>query len=77
MYRIFDLSFKIIYANILVALAGDFHGTVEGPLACLLEDILEGGCQAATIQQSVGSNLLAAQNTRGNQSLVPTTSIYT
>ncbi|KAF7983295.1 hypothetical protein HWV62_22959 [Athelia sp. TMB] len=60
-----------------IALAGDFHGTDEGPLACAAEDLLRGGCQASVLQQTSGSKLLAAQNTRGNTALVPTTSIYT
>lgn len=61
----------------ITALSGDFHGTVEGPIACLAQDLLRGGCLPAIIQQTVGSHMLAAQNVRGNQSLVPTTSIYT
>lgn len=60
-----------------IALSGDFHGTDEGPLLCTLEDLYREGCQAAVVQQSSGSHYLAAQNHRGNQALVPTTSIYT
>lgn len=60
-----------------IALAGDFHGTDEGGLACAAENLLRSGCQASVIQQTSGSNMLAAQNTRGNTALVPTTSIYT
>ncbi|BGP11008.1 hypothetical protein JCM10049v2_006902 [Rhodotorula toruloides] len=60
-----------------VALAGDFHGTGEGPPACLVLDATTGGCDPSVIQQSVGSNFLNALNSRGGVALVPTTSIYT
>ncbi|GEM10681.1 lipase B [Rhodotorula toruloides] len=63
-----------------VALAGDFHGTGEGPPACLVLDVTTGGCDpcaSTVIQQSVGSNFLKALNSRGGVALVPTTSIYT
>ncbi|KAJ8292101.1 Lipase B [Rhodotorula toruloides] len=60
-----------------VALAGDFHGTGEGPPACLVLDATTGGCDPSVIQQSVGSNFLNALNSRGGVALVPTTSVYT
>ncbi|KZP07455.1 hypothetical protein FIBSPDRAFT_902040 [Athelia psychrophila] len=60
-----------------VALPGDFHGTDEIPLPCTAQDLLRGGCQVTFIQQATGTNLLNIQNVRGNQALVPMTSIYT
>jgi hypothetical protein len=60
-----------------IALAGDFHGTTEGPLFCAPYQLLGIGCEASLIQQSVGSHYITAQNVRGNQALVPTTSIFT
>jgi hypothetical protein len=60
-----------------ISLAGDFHGTAEGPLLCTTQNILQGGCSPSVFQQSVGSNYLAAQNAIGGSALVPTTSIYT
>ncbi|GAA5925985.1 esterase/lipase family protein [Sporobolomyces koalae] len=62
-----------------VGLAPDFHGTAEGPLACTLEDVssVGQGCNPSVIQQTVGSHFLAAINTKANQALVPTTSLYT
>lgn len=58
------------------ALAGDFHGTIEGPLACTPEDLDAGGCHLSVLQQTTGSHFLAAQNKRGGSALVTTTSIY-
>lgn len=52
-------------------------GTGEGPLACLTQDLTAGGCEPSVIQQTVGSHYLNAQNSKGNQALVPTTSLYT
>lgn len=80
-----------------VGIAPDFHGTGEGPLACLAENITLGGCQpcesivnplcaagpltlqmsTAIIQQTIGSHFLGALLSKGNQALVPTTSIFT
>ena len=60
-----------------ISLAGDFHGTAEGPLLCTTQNILQGGCSPSVFQQSVGSHYLAAQNAIGGSALVPTTSIYT
>jgi hypothetical protein len=60
-----------------VSVAGDFHGTAEGVIACTLQQLLAFGCAPATIQQTVGSNYLAALNKYGNMALVDTTSIYT
>jgi len=60
-----------------VSIAGDFKGTLEGPFACLGLNLLEGGCEPSIIQQSVGSNYLAASNARGNTAFVPTTSVFT
>ncbi|GAA6022248.1 hypothetical protein JCM8202_001992 [Rhodotorula sphaerocarpa] len=60
-----------------VGIAPDFHGTGEGGFACLAENYTLGGCQPSIIQQTVGSHFLGALLTRGNQALVPTTSIYT
>ncbi|GAA6022950.1 hypothetical protein JCM11491_005480 [Sporobolomyces phaffii] len=60
-----------------VGLAPDFHGTAEGPLACAAETLIGGGCNPSVIQQTVGSHFLAAVNKKGNQALVPTTSLYT
>ncbi|GAA5864337.1 hypothetical protein JCM3774_002756 [Rhodotorula dairenensis] len=60
-----------------VGIAPDFHGTGEGGLACLAENITLGGCQASIIQQTIGSRFLGALLAKGNQALVPTTSIYT
>ncbi|KAJ9101091.1 hypothetical protein QFC21_003309 [Naganishia friedmannii] len=59
------------------ALAGDFKGTAEGPLACIPLLLLQGGCEPSVIQQTIGSKYLKAQNKRGLQALVPTVSIYT
>jgi len=56
------------------AIAPDFHGTAEGPLACLALDLATGGCNPSVIQQSVGSTFLDAINAKGNQALVPTVS---
>lgn len=52
-------------------------GTGEGGLACLAENITLGGCQSSIIQQTIGSHFLGALLTKGNQALVPTTSIFT
>lgn len=60
-----------------ISLAGDFHGTSEGLVACTLQQLLASGCAAATIQQTVGSEYLAALNKYGNMALVDTTSVYT
>ncbi|WVR04152.1 hypothetical protein IAU60_001151 [Kwoniella sp. DSM 27419] len=60
-----------------VSLAGDFHGTAEGPFLCAGQDLLQGGCEPSVLQQSVGSHYLAAQNAQGGRNLVPTTSLYT
>lgn len=65
------------YVTGFISLAGDFHGTAEGPLLCTAQNIVQGGCSPSVFQQSVGSNYLAAQNTIGGSALVPTTSIYT
>jgi len=59
------------------AIAPDFHGTAEGPLACLALDLATGGCNPSVIQQSVGSTFLDAINAKGNQALVPTTVAFT
>ncbi|GAA6063214.1 hypothetical protein JCM10212_006847 [Sporobolomyces blumeae] len=63
--------------NAFFAIAPDFHGTAEGPLACAALTLAEGGCNPSVIQQSVGSNFLDAINARGNQALVGTTVAYT
>jgi pimeloyl-ACP methyl ester carboxylesterase len=60
-----------------ISLAGDFHGTSEGLVSCTLQQLLASGCAAATIQQTVGSEYLAALNKYGNMALVDTTSVYT
>ncbi|GAA5822314.1 hypothetical protein JCM5353_001569 [Sporobolomyces roseus] len=60
-----------------VALAADFHGTLQGPLACAVQDLTSGGCNPSVIQQTTGSHYLDALNVKGNVALVPTTSIYT
>jgi hypothetical protein len=65
------------YVTGFISLAGDFHGTAEGPLLCTTQNILQGGCSPSVFQQSVGSRYLAAQNAIGGSALVPTTSIYT
>lgn len=52
-------------------------GTTLGPLACLPQQLLLGGCGASVLQQSIGSNYLAAQNSAGGSALVPTTTIST
>lgn len=62
-----DIQFMFIF----------FSGTGEGALACLAENITLGGCQASIIQQTIGSRFLGALLAKGNQALVPTTSIYT
>ncbi|GAA6062962.1 hypothetical protein JCM10212_005721 [Sporobolomyces blumeae] len=63
--------------NAFFAIAPDFHGTAEGPLACTVEKLTSGGCNPSVIQQSVGSHFLAAMNAKGDQALVPTTVAYT
>lgn len=60
-----------------VSLAGDFEGTIEGPLVCTGQALLQGGCEPSVIQQSVGSDYLRASNRKGGYALVPTTSVYT
>jgi hypothetical protein len=52
-------------------------GTAEGPLVCLPQMLLQGGCAPSVIQQTIGSNYLKAYNRRGGQALVPTLSVYT
>lgn len=37
------------YVEDYVGLAADFHGTAEGPLACVALDLLEGGCEASCV----------------------------
>ncbi|KAM0748055.1 alpha/beta-hydrolase [Meredithblackwellia eburnea MCA 4105] len=62
-----------------IALAPDFHGTIEVILLCTKLNIPT--CEPSVWQQTVGSNYLAAQNSintgGGGKALVPTTSIYT
>ncbi|WVF66956.1 hypothetical protein IAT40_001699 [Kwoniella sp. CBS 6097] len=65
------------YVSGFVSLAGDFHGTAEGPLLCTGQDLLQAGCEPSVLQQSVGSHYLAAQNSKGGSALVTTTSLYT
>ncbi|WRT65296.1 uncharacterized protein IL334_002239 [Kwoniella shivajii] len=65
------------YVSGFASLAGDFHGTAEGPLLCTGQDLLQGGCEPSVLQQSVGSHYLAAQNAQGGAALVTTTSLYT
>ncbi|KAL7421652.1 hypothetical protein Q5752_003421 [Cryptotrichosporon argae] len=65
------------YVSGFVSLAGDFHGTAEGPLLCVGQDLLEGGCEPGVLQQNVGSHYLAALNAQGGSALVSTTSLYT
>ncbi|OCF40558.1 hypothetical protein I317_05649 [Kwoniella heveanensis CBS 569] len=65
------------YVSGFVSLAGDFHGTAEGPLLCTGQDLLQAGCEPSVLQQSVGSLYLAAQNSKGGSALVTTTSLYT
>ncbi|PWN48684.1 alpha/beta-hydrolase, partial [Violaceomyces palustris] len=60
-----------------IAVAADFHGTLEGSLACTLVRLREEGCTAALLQQTSGSNFLKALLARGDKALVTTTSIYT
>jgi hypothetical protein len=52
-------------------------GTAEGPLVCLPQMILQGGCGPSVIQQTVGSKYLKAHNRRGGSALIPTLSVYT
>ncbi|WVQ94658.1 hypothetical protein IAU59_001738 [Kwoniella sp. CBS 9459] len=65
------------YVSGFASLAGDFHGTAEGPLLCAGQDLLQAGCEPSVLQQSVGSHYLAAQNSKGGSALVSTTSLYT
>ncbi|GAA5864334.1 hypothetical protein JCM3774_002755 [Rhodotorula dairenensis] len=65
------------YVSAFVGLAPDFHGTGEGGLSCTAENITLGGCQPSIIQQTIGSHYLGALLAKGDQALVPTTSIYT
>ncbi|KAF8330872.1 uncharacterized protein EI90DRAFT_1106712 [Cantharellus anzutake] len=65
------------YVSDYIALAGDFHGTLEGPVSCLSQDLLHSGCYPSVAQQTAGSKYLEAQNERGGSALVTTTSIYT
>ena len=61
-----------------ISLAGDFHGTTEGALACTSQKITEGGCVPSVIQQTAGSNFLnALAKHGGTNALTNTTSIYT
>jgi hypothetical protein len=39
--------------------------------------ILQGGCGPSVIQQTIGSNYLAAHNRKGGRAVVPTLSVYT
>lgn len=56
-----------------LSLAGDFRGTTLGPL---VDAVQLGGTAPSVIQQSVGSNFLAALAAKGgNYNWVPTTSI--
>ncbi|KAI5450512.1 hypothetical protein NCC49_002969 [Naganishia albida] len=59
------------------SLAADFKETAEGPLLCIPQMLLQGGCQPSVIQQTIGSDYLKAQNQRGLEALVPTISVYT
>ncbi|GAA5937201.1 hypothetical protein JCM1841_002324 [Sporobolomyces salmonicolor] len=59
------------------AIAPDFHGTGEGPLACAALDLTEGGCNPSVLQQTVGSHFLDAINSQGGVALVGTTVAYT
>jgi len=60
-----------------ISLAGTFHGSGEGVIACTQQDLTQDGCLVSYIQQTTGSYYLQAQNTRGGAALVTTTSIYT
>jgi hypothetical protein len=59
------------------SISGDFYGTDEGPLLCVGQDLVQGGCEPGVLQQNVGSRYLAASQARGSSSFVPTTSVYT
>ncbi|KAF8313460.1 alpha/beta-hydrolase [Clavulina sp. PMI_390] len=65
------------YVSDYIALAPDFHGTIEGPFSCVSEDLLAGGCHYSVLQQTVGSKYLNAQNMRGGSALVATSSLFT